>query len=48
MIRLEIKILQCDINRYEYEYKYEYLTDKVMLPSDRRTAIEQTKFNYSP
>ena len=33
--------------RSEYEYKCEYLTGKVILPSDRRRVIKQGKFTYS-
>ena len=29
-------------------HKYEYLTGKVILPSDQQQIIEQTKFTYSP
>ena len=28
--------------------KYEYLTSEEILTSDKRTAIEQAKFTYSP
>ena len=50
--------LQYDINRYEAAKKstltsgktgkYEYLTSEEILTSDKRTAIEQAKFTYSP
>ena len=33
--------------RSEYEYKCEYLTGKVILPSDQRRVIKQGKFTYS-
>ena len=49
--------LQYDINREAAKIsalssgkidKYEYLTGKEILPLNRRTVIEQTKFAYSP
>ena len=50
--------LQYDINRYEAAKKstltsgkigkYEYLTSEEILTSDKRRAIEQAQFTYSP
>ena len=57
MIRLEMKKLQCDINREAAKIsalssgeirKYEYLTGEDILPSNQQQIIEQAKFTYSP
>ena len=33
---------------HQVKLNYEYLTDKEILPSNRRQIIEQAKFTYSP
>ena len=57
MIRLEMKKLQCNINREATKIsasssgkidKYEYFTGEEILPSNQRQKIEQAKFAYSP